>query len=65
MSPQQQKALGQLLMGASITEAAQAAAVTRQTVKERLTHYGAMYSPSMYTAVWIGLNDRESEDRLV
>ena len=39
LSPQQQTALKQLLMGASITEAAQAAGVTRQTVSEWCNHH--------------------------
>ena len=41
LSPQQQTALMQLLMGASITEAAQAAGVTRQTVSEWCNHHDA------------------------
>jgi len=40
LSSQQQAALKQLLMGASITEAAQAAGVTRQTVSEWCNHHG-------------------------
>ena len=41
LNPQQQTALKQLLMGASITEAAQAAGVTRQTVSEWCNHHHA------------------------
>jgi hypothetical protein len=41
LSPQQQAALKQLLMGASITKAAQAAGVTRQTVSEWSNHHHA------------------------
>ena len=39
LSPQQQTALKQLLIGASITQAAQAAGVTRQTVSEWCNHH--------------------------
>jgi hypothetical protein len=39
LRPQQQTALKQLLMGASITEAAQAASLTRQTVSEWCNHH--------------------------
>ena len=39
LSSHQQTALKQLLMGASITEAAQAAGVTRQTVSEWCNHH--------------------------
>ena len=39
LSPQQQTALKQLLMGASITEAAQATGVSRQTVSEWCNHH--------------------------
>ena len=39
LSPQQQTAFKQLLMGTSITEAAQAAGVTRQTVNEWCNHH--------------------------
>ena len=41
LSPQQQTALKQLLVGASITGAAQAAGVTRQTVSEWCNHHDA------------------------
>ena len=39
LSSQQQTALKQMLMGTSITEAAQAAGVTRQTVSEWCNHH--------------------------
>jgi transposase-like protein len=41
LSPQQQTALKQLFMGATISEAAQAAGVTRQTVSEWCNHHDA------------------------
>lgn len=41
LSPQQQTALKQLLVGATNTEAAQAAGVTRQTVSEWCNHHDA------------------------
>ena len=41
LTARQQTALTQLLMGATITEAAQAAGVTRQTVSEWCNHHGA------------------------
>ena len=60
LTPQQLTAIERLLLGATITEAAQAALVSRQTVSEWRNHHwpfqtepfkrraqGMMYSPSM------------------
>ena len=54
LTARQQTALTQLLMGATITEAAQAAGVTRQTVSEWCNHHGAFQAE---------LSERRSADQ--
>ena len=60
LSPQQQTALKCLLMGASITQAAQAASVTRQTVSEWCNHHHAFQS-ELWERRTIALRDAQQQ----